>query len=182
MAGPSTALPPNEPADAANPRGGGSGQVGQTSGQGRPSMTPDQRATTTEERRAGARLAGGAWTLGLLLALASLVLTFLSRSYPETADSIPLFARQLMFVPSTLAFLTAGALIAARRPRNPIGWLLLASGMVDSLGGVAEGYWRYALVVQPGALPGGRVMLWVNTRPYELSVIFAMLLVLLFPT
>ena len=37
----------------------------------------------------------------------------------------------LLFV---LAFATVGALVASRRPSSPIGWLLLASGLCDTLG------------------------------------------------
>jgi hypothetical protein len=80
------------------------------------------------------------------------------------------------------AFPTIGALIAARHPRNPIGWLFLASGLVGAFGLFAEGYWRYALFVQPGVLPAGELMLWVNVRPYAIDTVFSTLLILLFPT
>jgi hypothetical protein len=95
---------------------------------------------------------------------------------------MPFLNRYLLYVPTLLAWPTAGALIAVRQPRNAIGWLLLVNGVLTSLGGVAEGYWRYALFVQPGALPGGQAMLWLNVRPYEISVACEALLILLFPT
>jgi hypothetical protein len=108
-----------------------------------------------------------------------MVLAFLAQSYPDSI--LPLFSRALLFLPKIAAFPTIGALIAVRQPRNPIGWLFLSSGLVDAFGLFAEGYWRYALFVQPGSLPAGQLMLWVNTRPYDIDVPLELLLILFFP-
>ena len=54
-----------------------------------------------------------------------------------------------------------GAVVAARRPENPIGWLLSASGLLVGVGLLAGQYAYYALVVRPGELPGGTAMLWL---------------------
>jgi hypothetical protein len=43
--------------------------------------------------------------------------------------------------------------LASRRPAHPVGWLLLALGLLESSNGLAEGYARYGLVARPGALP-----------------------------
>jgi signal transduction histidine kinase len=54
-----------------------------------------------------------------------------------------------------------GLLIAVRRPGHPIGWLLLANGLVIALSGFALAYAEYAVLAHPGALPGGEVaVLW----------------------
>ena len=145
-------------------------------------MSRVEHDTMTAERRAAARLAWGLWIVGMVLALGSLLLAFLALPYPDSAESVPLLFRLLLYLPSILAWTSAGALIASRQPRNPIGWLLLTSGLLNLVGAVAEGYWRYALFVQPNAFPAGQVMLWVGTRPYELSLTVDMLLILLFPT
>jgi hypothetical protein len=48
----------------------------------------------------------------------------------------------------------AGAILASRRPRHPVGWLLLAFGLVvQALTSAAEGYARYGLLARPGTLP-----------------------------
>jgi len=141
---------------------------------------PRQMATSTMQHRTAARLAVALWAIFLLLHLAGTILAFLARSYPDSI--LPLFSRVLLYFPQIMAFLTIGALIAARQPRNPIGWLFLAGGFVDACGQFAEGYWRYALFVQPGVLPVGELMLWVNVRPYSIETIFTTLLILLFPS
>jgi hypothetical protein len=50
---------------------------------------------------------------------------------------------------------TAGALLASRRPLHPVGWLLLAFGLVpQALSAAAEGYARYGILARPDTLPG----------------------------
>jgi hypothetical protein len=59
-------------------------------------------------------------------------------------------------IPPSVAALTAGvvgAVVASRRPRHPVGWLLLAQGMVMWVSAAAVGYVPYGLIVRPGALP-----------------------------
>ena len=51
-----------------------------------------------------------------------------------------------------LVFPVVGALIAARRPRNPIGWILVADGLVFNLSGTLDYYSDYG-IARPGSLP-----------------------------
>jgi hypothetical protein len=58
-------------------------------------------------------------------------------------------------VPPVLAAVSAatvGAVLATRRPRHPVGWLLLIFGLAVSASGVAAAYTAYGLVARPGAL------------------------------
>ena len=57
------------------------------------------------------------------------------------------------FVLATLSATTVGALLASRRPRHPVGWLLLGLGLPVALSGVATGYANYGLIARPGSLP-----------------------------
>jgi hypothetical protein len=141
-----------------------------------------QAATSEVQPRTATRLAWTLWVIYLLLQTAVLVVAFLARPYSNPAETFPLFSSLLLFFPLTFAFPTVGALIVARYPRNPIGWLFLSIGFAALLGGFAGGYWRYTLFVQPGSLPGGELMLWINTRPLDLQTLFLLLLILLFPT
>jgi hypothetical protein len=53
------------------------------------------------------------------------------------------------------AFATVGAVVVARQPRNAVGWVCLAVGLIGSWNGLAANYAEVALVVRPGSLPGG---------------------------
>jgi hypothetical protein len=93
-----------------------------------------------------------AWTLIAFAGAAIAWLDHLLRqaSRPDLALLVP-FA----IVP-TLAILSAasvGAVLASRRPGHPVGWLLLAVGLLWAMAGVATGCANYGLLAQPGAMP-----------------------------
>ena len=44
-------------------------------------------------------------------------------------------------------------MLASRRPRHPVGWLLLAFALSLTAAGVIASYAAYGLVARPGALP-----------------------------
>jgi len=84
-----------------------------------------------------------------------------------------------------LTYVVVGALIASRRPRNPIGWIFLVCMALISFGGVgdvADQYAIYATLTNPGSLPGPDWIVWVGN--VALVAAFATLLIfslLLFP-
>jgi hypothetical protein len=75
-----------------------------------------------------------------------------------------------------------GALLAARRPEHPIGWLLLASGLLVSLAQFAGQYAYYTVVTRPGSLPWGQALLWLAGWPSDAGFVLVVFLLLLFPT
>ena len=82
-----------------------------------------------------------------------------------------------------LTYLVVGALVASRRPRNPIGWIYLVCSALISFGGsgnVAEQYAIYATVTDPGALPGPDWVLWagdvVLVGAFSTVIVFSLLL------
>jgi hypothetical protein len=80
-------------------------------------------------------------------------------------------------------FVTVGAVVVSRQPRNTIGWLCCLAGLLGTLGGFAEEYARYALGPRHGTLPGGVVMAWLTLWTGALWVGLALtLLLLLVPT
>jgi hypothetical protein len=54
---------------------------------------------------------------------------------------------------AVLSAATVGALVASRRPRHPVGWLLLGFALSLTASGVISSYVAYGLVARPGALP-----------------------------
>ena len=69
---------------------------------------------------------------------------------------------------ATLASTGVGLLLATRRRENPIGWLLLANGVIIAALGLAEAYADYAVLAHPGALPGASWGVLVSERAWPL--------------
>jgi hypothetical protein len=58
----------------------------------------------------------------------------------------------------TVSAVTVGAVLASRRPRHPVGWLLLGVGLDLNLSLLVQSYVKYGLLARPGALPGARYL------------------------
>ena len=81
-----------------------------------------------------------------------------------------------------LAFPTVGALVALRRPENPIGWIFCAVGFAFALGSFSEAYTDYALYARPDSLPGVEFMAWISQWvAFPAFLLGVVLLFLLFP-
>jgi hypothetical protein len=98
-----------------------------------------------------------AWSLAALsLALcgAGVMLYVLTRSVqPPATWGTGGDSAVLIFVLPFLAFPVVGALIASRRPDNPIGWICLTSGIFWMLSISTSAYGLYVIVLRPGSLP-----------------------------
>jgi len=114
-----------------------------------------------------------AWSSFALLALLILAVGSILRS-PD-ASSFLLFA--LIAAP----FALVGALVASRRPRNPIGWLFLAFAVVAAFAASADRYASYALVEHPSSLPGGDWAAWLASGIWHPAFGFFVFAFLLFP-
>jgi len=83
---------------------------------------------------------------------------------------------------SILAFATTGALVASRRPGNPIGWLLCLSAFAFAVLGVCGEISEYAVRERRSDLPVAQVVAWVGGWVWLLGVgPAATFLLLLFP-
>ena len=97
-----------------------------------------------------------AWSLAALsvaMFLISVVLRLLARSAPVPVSwgADLTIAGLLVYVPF-LAFPVVGALISFRRPRNPVGWICLADGLLWTFIGMSDNYGVYG-VAKPGSVP-----------------------------
>jgi hypothetical protein len=80
-----------------------------------------------------------------------------------------------------LAATTVGAILAARRPRNPIGWLVLALGISLVIYPFVAMYTATGLFVTPGRLPGVRQIAWIGNWVWVPAHACTALMLLLFP-
>jgi hypothetical protein len=91
--------------------------------------------------------------------------------------STPLWAI-LPFLP----FPIVGALIASRRPRNPIGWICLAAGITWMLGMVSGSYVLYGLrMARPGSVPYPAAVGSLSEFLPPTAILLGTFLILLFP-
>jgi hypothetical protein len=58
----------------------------------------------------------------------------------------------------TVSAATVGALVASRRPRHPVGWLLLGVGLALVVTLLVQAYVDYGLLARPGSLPAARYL------------------------
>jgi hypothetical protein len=77
---------------------------------------------------------------------------------------------------------TVGAVVASRRPRHPVGWLLLATGLTMAADIGVNGYVRYGLVTRPGSLPGASYLAGVSFGIFLVWISLAGFVLLLTPT
>src|SRR5439155_17428541 len=80
-----------------------------------------------------------------------------------------------------LAYTGTGALLATRRPENPIGWIFCIVALALSVTAFGEQYALRGLVTSPGSLPGVRYVQWAGDWSFNLSIAPLLFVFLLFP-
>src|SRR5919199_734323 len=105
--------------------------------------------------RAASWLAWSLAAVSVTMFVTTVVLYFLTRSVqPPNSFGTGGLSIVLIFLLPFLAFPLVGALIASRRPNNPIGWICLAVGIFWMFAIMSGSYAMYALrVASPGAVP-----------------------------
>jgi hypothetical protein len=117
-----------------------------------------------------------AWLLGgvaLALIVGSVVLTVITGSLTASSDGAVL---ALAFV-----FLAVGFLVAVRQSANPIGWVLIATGLASAFTIWASLYTLYDYSRAGGGLPLGRAVLFAENAGWPLPILVGMTSLLLFP-
>jgi hypothetical protein len=108
-------------------------------------------ARSAPARRWPAVLAWGLAGLSVLTLVPATWLAMLQRL--GGVDPVSNAAAAAPVVLATVSAATVGALLASRRPRHPVGWLLLGLGIALAVNLLVEPYVRYGLLVRPGSLP-----------------------------
>ena len=108
--------------------------------------------------RAAAWLAWSVCAFSLVLTGLGLVFLALNRSHPGA----PVFEFAFRATVITASCSSVGVLIASRRPSHPIGWIFGALGLLSGVHLFAGEYAVYALAMEGGSPPGGRVSAWIT--------------------
>src|SRR5829696_8252252 len=128
--------------------------------------------------RTASKLAWGLCVLSLALTALSLLLLILNPSHPNTHLYEPWLDNTL----TAVFYPTVGALVASRRPENPVGWLLCLYGLAISISYFCAEYAIYALLAEPNSLPAGEAMAWIVSWVLPIIIGLSAFLYLLFPT
>ncbi len=129
-------------------------------------------------RRAAARLAWSVCALSLALTVLSLLLLILNLSHPNAH----VYDYWLENTISAISVAPIGALIASRRPENPVGWLMCLLGLATSIGLFGGQYAIYTLSAEPNSLPAGEVLAWIASWILPIIIGLQVFAFLLFPT
>jgi hypothetical protein len=130
-------------------------------------MRQEPRGMSPADRPAPARR----WAPGLAWLLWALTLSGLAAVFwldhllrQAGRPELTIRAHELTYVAAVVGMATVGAVLAGRRPRHPVGWLMLALGLSVTVDWVTDSYARYGLLASPGAVPAvGQVRLLGNT-------------------
>jgi hypothetical protein len=116
--------------------------------------------------------AGLAWALWALCMLGLSVVPWLDRLLRQAGRAELV---QLAFWPALgmVSGATVGAVLASRRPRHPVGWLMLALALSLIVTGAVAQYLTWGLLVHPGSLPAAGLV----ARYYPASGFVALALI-----
>jgi hypothetical protein len=128
------------------------------------------------------RLAAFTWGVTLVLAAGTLVLLALGAGEHTPADGSTFEGwGGLSFAAASLAFATVGAMVAARVPGNPIGWIFCVTGLLLGVADFGNQYADQMLFIASDPLPGGRTAAWLQQLGLAPSFGLLGLSLLLFP-
>jgi hypothetical protein len=119
------------------------------------------------------------WIAALSMVLGLLAIPMIQGHAISRVAADPIVIVFLVFV---LAFVSVGALVATKRPENPLGWVMLAAGIAYSVAGISTGWVEE--FVEPGmqnSLPA-IYLGWVSSWMWGIGpFISGTYLLLLFP-
>jgi hypothetical protein len=133
-------------------------------------------------RRWAAGLAWGLWALAMLgLAVVPWLDSLLRQAgRPDLVVFVP--GSVVGPVLAVLSAATVGAVLASRRPRHPVGWLLLGFALSLTASGVIYSYVTYGLLARPGALPAVHLVARYYPATGAAALALLSLVLLLTPT
>lgn len=143
-------------------------------------MSATEESVASRERITAGPLAGAIVAVAAVATVVGIVMAFTWRQA----------AYSLEFVPTALAYTVVGAIVATRRPRNPIGWLLLGFGVLMALLLPAQIFATHAEIMASAAAAHGSVhastvanwTAWWTIVSINLVIVPLLIALLLFPS
>jgi hypothetical protein len=122
------------------------------------------------------RVAWLAWSLcGLEMAFVAVTIVGTQHHRMSTSDVVTV----VVFVVFVFAFSGVGALVASKRPANPIGWLLLGAGLSYTLGGITT---AGHLTRHTDPYSFAAILYWFGQWVWSVGLTLAVIALLLFPS
>jgi hypothetical protein len=122
------------------------------------------------------------WRIPLALAILALALMGGSSVIYATGGVDQLKSSYAFSWAIALVFAAVGGLVAARHPRNPIGWIFLAASVAAGLGALAHAYAQYWYEGKGGVEALGKAAAWYGNLSWMPFILMpATFLLLLFP-
>jgi hypothetical protein len=132
---------------------------------------------TTSPAPLGRWRSRGVW----LLIVAGLAWAMLSLVFIPAQPGLDLLSMAIGIL-LVLSFGLVGALVATRRPRNPVGWILWATAITMSVVVGGQDYAAYSYAAFDGGLPGTLALAWLSSIGFMPAFAVVIVLVpLLFP-
>jgi hypothetical protein len=128
--------------------------------------------------RATSWLAWTIWALSMALTVLSLWLLVLGYSSPN----VPVYPYWAEGTVLAVGYSSVGAVVASRRPGNPIGWVLCSIGLSWGAYHFTSEYATYALLAAPGSLPAAKAAAWIASWLWVPGLGLIVFLALLFPS
>jgi signal transduction histidine kinase len=117
-----------------------------------------------------------AWSLALLVVLVTVVGLVLGL---KSGSSVLSYNGAFAGV-GVVVFVVLGAVLASRRPSNPIGWIYITTAALFGISTLGNQVATYGLVTNPGSVPGADIGAWLSTWVWApgsgLLLVFALLL------
>jgi hypothetical protein len=88
--------------------------------------------------------------------------------------------QELIFLVGVVASALVGAVVASRRPHNPIGWFFVLSASSFAITDATLRYAAYGLVLDPGSLPLAHAMAWPSSWLWVPGVVLVLIFVPLY--
>lgn len=127
--------------------------------------------------RSGPWIAFAVWFAAAVAGLWLTIATWRINARPFTDPA----AGNARDVALSAVFATVGLLLAAKRPRNVVGWLLLGVALSLALNILFVRYAVYGLLAHPGSLPGATVTATLGSSAWVILISSLALLFLTFP-